>query len=48
MPISGQCIGNINIDVYETSNGETFFYMEGSNPNLIPMLDYVENSLEKY
>lgn len=49
MPIlTGQRIGNVNIDVYKTQDGQTFFYIQGNDRNVIPILDYLENSLEKY
>ncbi len=46
MPITGQHVGNIKIDIYSTSAGDTFFYIEGSNKNIVPVLDRIKNSLE--
>lgn len=41
MPIAtGERIGSVNIDIYETQNGDTFFYIQGNNEKIIPMLDY--------
>lgn len=48
MPISGENIGDVHISVYETQNGETFFYLKADNEKVLPMLDYVENILHKY
>ena len=48
MPIIGKNIGGVHISVYETPNGETLFYLEADNNNVQSVLNYVENSLEKY
>ncbi len=45
MPIAGESIGSVHINVYETPSGETFFYLNADNENVLPMLDYVENIL---
>lgn len=46
MPITGQHIGNIVIDIYSTSTGDTFYYVEWSNEDVINVLDHIQNSLE--
>lgn len=48
MPITGEHIGNVNVQVFETSDGETLVYIEGNNRRVVPILDYLETSLEKY
>ena len=48
MPISGKSIGDVHISVYETPNGEPFFYLKADNEKVLPMLDYVENILNQY
>ena len=48
MPIKGKSVGDVHIRVYETPTGETLFYIEADNGNVVPILHYVENSLENY
>ena len=43
----GEVLGSIQIIVCKSQEGKTFFFAEGSNKNVLPILDYVENSLEK-
>lgn len=46
--LEGKRIGTVDVEVYETLAGEIFFYIQGSNKRTIPILDYLENSLENY
>ena len=48
MLIEGKNIGDIHINVYETQNGNNFFYIEATNKEVLPILDYVQTILEKY
>lgn len=46
--VVGKIIGDIHINVCEAPNDNTFFYVQGSNKNVLPVIDYVETSLENY
>ena len=48
MPIIGKILGDINISVYKTPDGKTFFYIKADNEDLLPLLDIIEDMLHKY
>ena len=48
IPIVGKNIGDVHISVYETPTGETLFFVKANNDTVVPVLNYVESSLEKY
>lgn len=41
-------IGNINITVYQTEENMQFFYLKAENKKLLPVLDYLDNSLSNF
>ena len=46
--IVAELIGDVHINVCEAPNGDTFFYIEGTNKKVLPIINYVETSLEQY
>jgi len=46
--IAAEVVGVINIVVYKTSDGDNFFQIEGSNENLLPVLDVIEDLFIRY
>lgn len=48
MPINGKIVGDIHVNVCKTPQGSTFYYLKGDNKDVIPILDYLENSLNKF
>lgn len=46
--IIGKTVGNIHIDVFETADKKPFFYLRASDKNLLPVLDFLDNSLTNY
>lgn len=46
--LTGRRIGNVDVEVYQTSTGEIFFYIQSDNKDVLPIQDYLENSLENY
>lgn len=48
MPIEGKIVGDIHVNVCETPQGATFYYLKGNNKEVIPILDYLEDSLKKF
>lgn len=46
--LTGNLVGSINITVFETDNNKQFFYLEAENKNLIPVLDFLDNSLTDF
>lgn len=46
--ISGQIIGDIHINVCLSEEGKTFFYLNADNKNVVPVLDYIKDVLDKY
>ena len=46
--LTGTSIGDIHITVYKTVDNKQFFYLKADNKNLIPVLDYLDNSLSYF
>ena len=46
--IVGKTIGNINVNVLETDNKQQFFYLKASNKNVLPVLDFLDDSLTNF
>lgn len=46
--LSANPIGDIHITVYETTNKKQFFYLKSDNENLLPILDFLDNSLSDF
>ena len=46
--ITAEMIGVINIVVYKTVDGDSFFKIQGNNDNLLPVLDVIEDLLIRY
>ena len=44
----GKIIGNINICVFQTPDGYNFFYLQGTDKKVLPILDCIESFLENY
>ena len=45
---AAEMIGTINIVVYKTSSGDSFFKLQSDDEDLLPLLDIIENTLVKY
>ena len=48
MPIEGKIVGDIHVNVCETPQGATFYYLDADNKEVIHILDYLEDSLKKF
>lgn len=48
MPIEGEIIGDIHINVCKTSLGSTFYYLRGDNKEVVPVLDFIEERLNNF
>lgn len=46
--ISGEIIGDIHINVCKSQSGNTFYYLEATNKEVLSELDYLEKSLQEY
>lgn len=46
--ISGKIIGNINVEVYQTSEGKNFFYLQANNKNVVHVLDFLDAKLTEF
>ena len=46
--LTGKSIGDIHITVCKTDDNIPIFYLKADNKNLIPVLDYLENSLDNF
>ena len=46
--LSGNVVGDIHITVFKTDDNKPFFYLEAENKNLIPVLDFLDNSLTNF
>ena len=46
--LTGTSIGDIHITVFQTADNMQFFYLKADNKNLIPVLDYLDNSLADF
>lgn len=46
--ITGKIIGNINITIVETSEGDSLFNLQADNENVLPVLYVIEDTLTKY
>lgn len=45
---TGEMIGGIHINVYQTEEGLKFFELQGDNEKILPVLDVIEKTLIKY
>ena len=41
-------VGDIHVAIYETSDNEQLFYLKSQNENLIPVLDYLQDTLNNF
>lgn len=41
-------IGNLHITVYQTDDNKQFFYINADNKDLLPVLNYLDNSLADF
>ena len=48
MPIKCKGIGDIHVNVYKTPEGSTFFYVEASNQDVLPVRYVIEDTLVSY
>lgn len=46
--LNSTSIGDIHITVYKTDANIPIFYLKADNKNLIPVLDYLDNSLDTF
>ena len=46
--ITGEIVGDIHINVYKTQSGNTFYYVEATNKDVLPELDHIEKSLHDF
>ena len=45
---SGKIVGDIHINVCVTEEGNTFYYLNADNKNVVPVLDYITKMLSRY
>lgn len=46
--VIAKIIGDVHISICETPEGGKFFYIDGTNKNVLPIINYIESSLEQY